>query len=231
MRKFLTAQWLDLFMANYRVEPSVLAPFVPTGTELDFWNGETYVSLVAFKFFNTRVLGMPVPFHTNFLEVNLRFYVRRAEKRGVVFIKEIVPRFAISLVARTLYGEPYETWKMRCLHVENDLTYAWSKAGLFNEINVKFKSDKGVPADNSHESFIIEHYWGYTRRGPARTDEYKVEHPKWSLWETGDAKIDVDFGAVYGREFDFLINSEPVSTLLAKGSEISVYKGEKIAGA
>lgn len=233
MRKFLTAKWLDLVMANYSVEPRVLQEFVPSGTELDFFGGECYASLVAFKFFDTRVLGLPIPFHINFLEVNLRFYVKRESdgelKRGVVFVKEIVPRFAISLVARTFYGEPYETWKMRLDEIYNEsFAYSWRKGVIENRVSVEKGENLGVPAENSHGEFIIEHYWGYTRRGGNRTDEYKVEHPKWNLFEAKNAQIEVDFRATYGDRFAFLSKEKPQSVLLAEGSQIAVYKGAKL---
>jgi uncharacterized protein YqjF (DUF2071 family) len=232
MRKFLTAEWKNLVMANYDIEPSLLDEFVPKGTTLDFHEGKCYASLVAFMFLNTRVLGFPVPFHANFEEVNLRFYIKRETagetRRGVVFVKEIVPRRAISLVARTFYGEPYETWKMSRLQTERKLAYFWSKGNCSNSISVEIGKNQGIPEANSHGEFIIEHYWGYTNRGANRTGEYKVEHPKWELFDVNNAEINVDFEFVYGKKFGFLREAEPQSILLAKGSEISVYKGEKI---
>ncbi len=219
-------------MANYEIEPTLLEEFVPKETSLDFQDGKCYASLVAFMFLDTRVLGFPVPFHINFEEVNLRFYVKRETpeetQRGVVFVKEIVPRRAISLVARAFYGEPYETWKMSRSKTENELAYFWSKANCKNRIAVEIGKNLGVPEAGSHGEFIIEHYWGYTKRSANRTDEYKVEHPKWELFDVSYAKIDVDFGLVYGEKFAFLKNEKPHSILLAEGSEISVYKGEKI---
>src|SRR3954468_20670393 len=110
-RIFLAAEWRYLAMLNYQVDPAILHPHLPRGTELDIWNGRHYISLVGFRFLNTRVLGVPIPFHRNFEEVNLRFYVRRKGpegwRRGVVFIAEIVPRFAIAAVARLFYNENY----------------------------------------------------------------------------------------------------------------------------
>ncbi len=219
-------------MANYEVAPEILADRVPKGTLLDFHEGKCFVSLVAFMFLDTRVLGFPVPFHINFEEVNLRFYVKRETetetRRGVVFVKEIVPRFALAFVARTFYGEPYEVWRMSHAKSENDLSYAWWKGDCQNQLKVKIGENLGVPDTESHGEFIIEHYWGYTQRGAARCDEYKVEHPKWELFSVDSAKIDVDFGKIYGEKFAFLNNENPYSILLAKGSEISVYKGAKI---
>lgn len=232
MRKFLAARWQDLVMANYEVAPEILADFVPRGTTLDFHEGKCFASLVAFMFLDTRVLGIPVPFHVNFEEVNLRFYVKRETRneirRGVVFVKEIVPRYAIAAAANILYGEPYEAWRMSHSKKEKDLSYAWWKGDLVNSIKVKIGENLGVPPDNSHGEFIIEHYWGYTKRGLARTDEYKVEHPKWELFDIYSSEINIDFGRVYGERFEFLNGQQPYSILLAKGSEVSVYKGEKI---
>jgi uncharacterized protein YqjF (DUF2071 family) len=232
MRKFLTAQWKDLVMANYEVAPELLADRLPKGVSLDFHEGKLFVSLVGFMFLDTRVLGLPVPFHINFEEVNLRFYVKRETasetRRGVCFVKEIVPRHAIATVARVLYGEPYECWKMSHTRNQTEVSYGWRKGVCANHIKVEIDEDLGVPAAGSHGEFIIEHYWGYTKRGDARSDEYKVEHPKWELFSVKNEEISVDFGQTYGEKFAFLNNERPFSILLAKGSPIAVYKGEKI---
>jgi uncharacterized protein YqjF (DUF2071 family) len=232
MKKFLTAEWRDLIMANYEVSPDLLAARVPAGTELDLHDGKCFVSLVGFMFLDTRVLDFLVPFHVKFEEVNLRFYVRRETddevRRGVVFVKEIVPRAAIAMIAWTIYGEPYERWRMSHFRDALHVRYSWEKGDNKNAISVESGANLGVPADGSHEEFIIEHYWGYTKRRENRTDEYKVEHPKWDLFETGNPRIDVDFETTYGKEFAFLNDAEPFSVVLAKGSEIAVYKGQTI---
>ena len=219
-------------MANYEVAPELLEDRVPRGVSLDFHEGKLFVSLVGFMFLDTRVLGIPVPFHINFEEVNLRFYVKRETesetRRGVCFVKEIVPRFAIATVARVLYGEPYECWQMSNTRSEKEVGYGWQKGDCVNRLKVEIDQDLGVPAENSHGEFIIEHYWGYTKRGAERTDEYKVEHPKWEVFSIKNEEIKVDFGSIYGEKFAFLSDQKPLSILLAKGSEIAVYKGEKL---
>ncbi len=232
MKKFLTARWQDLIMANYEVEPSLLATRVPAGTKLDLLDGKCFVSLVGFMFLDTRVIGIPVPFHVNFEEVNLRFYIRREAvgetRRAVCFVKEIVPRFAIASVARILYGEPYECWAMSHERTETTVVYNWSKGGSSNRLSVEIDENVGVPTSGSHGEFIIEHYWGYTKRGGTRVSEYKVEHPKWELFSVRNEVIDVDFGETYGEDFAFLAGRKPFSVMLAKGSEVAVYKGKSI---
>ncbi len=232
MKKFLTAKWHDLIMANYEVAPEILQNRLPKSVSLDFHEGKCFVSLVAFMFLDTRVLKIPVPFHINFEEVNLRFYVKReAEnetKRGVVFVKEIVPRLAIATVARVFYGEPYEAWRMNHEKNGKSLSYGWWKGDTRHNIKVEIGANMGVPTANSHGEFIIEHYWGYTSRGAQRTDEYKVEHPKWELFNIEKHEIKVDFGELYGAEFAFLNGTQPHSIFMAKGSDVAVYKGAKL---
>jgi len=223
-------------MANYAVEPSLLVPFLPKGTELDLWNNTCYVSLVGFMFLNTRLRGIKIPFHTNFEEVNLRFYVKRMDstgiKRGVVFIKEFVPKHALTFVANAFYGEHYQTLPMNHVlalessQLKMNVGYNW-KLKEWNSLAVTADS---VPTDivpGSEEEFITEHYWGYTKVGSTRTSEYAVEHPRWQVYPVMDYLIDVNFGQLYGSPFDYLNKQRPISVFLAEGSEIIV-RGAKI---
>lgn len=224
-KPFLTAEWRNLALANYAVDPGLLAEHVPAGVELDQHEGKCFVSLVGFQFSNTKVRGVAIPGHVNFVEVNLRFYVRLGEKRGVVFLKEIVPKPAIAWVAKTLYGEPYEVWKCGVVDTE----YTWSRRGNHNRFAVVPASAGQLPPSGSHAEFITEHYWGYTRRGPHRTDEYQVTHPQWEHYAVEEHAIEVDFGTVYGPKWAFLSAETPYSVLFARGSEIEVYPGTRLS--
>ncbi len=234
-RVFLTAEWRKLAMANYSVDPALLQRYLPYKTELDLWNGVCYVSLVGFMFINTRLLGFRIPFHSTFEEVNLRFYVRYKDvtgwKRGVVFIKEIVPKRALTFVANTIYKENYETMPMmhRWETVDDNLIveYRW-KLKEWNSLQVQCAKDAVTIAEGSEAEFITEHYWGYTKIGEQRTSEYGVEHPRWKVYPVKDYAIHVGFGNVYGEQFEFLKNETPASVFLAEGSEIIVREGLKI---
>jgi uncharacterized protein len=227
---FLQAEWRKLAIANYRIEPVLLQPFVPFGTELDLWNDQCYVSLVGFMFINTRVLGVRIPWHTNFEEVNLRFYVKRKVdgqwRRGVVFIKEIVPRHAITFVANTLYHEHYHTMPMRhqWTNTGSELTidYSWKFQKQWNSLKLTTKAQPIEIAVGSEAEFITEHYFGYNLIGPNRTTEYEVRHPRWEQYEVLSHQIDVDFEQLYGKLFGVLNGMEPVSVMLAEGSAIEV---------
>lgn len=227
---FLKAEWRKLLMANYEIDPKVLLPHVPAGTELDLWDGKCFVSLVGFLFLNTKVLGLKIPFHTNFEEVNLRFYVKRFVnnewRRGVVFIKEIVPKAALTLIANAVYKEHYETQNMNhsWLNEASQLTvkYEWGKKELTQRA-IAICSDKAQEImAGSKEEFIAEHYWGYAKINNLTTNEYEVVHPKWTHYPVLSTAIDVDFKAKYGNEFEPLNKMKPSFTLLAEGSTISV---------
>lgn len=235
-RSFLTAEWRKLAVANYVVDPALLLPFVPLNTELEFWTPPAsntkrcYLSLVGFMFFNTRVKGIKVPFHIDFEEINLRFYVKCGDKRGVVFVREIVSKPAISFLANFLYNENYATMTTGHSHIAApgnwNVEYRW-KSKDWNVFRVASEKAPEAIKPGSEEEFILEHYWGYTK-GNKRTVEYQVQHPTWEVYPVRSYGIDVDFGSVYGKQFASLSNEKPASVFLVEGSEISVSKGINI---
>lgn len=233
---FLKAEWKNLALFNYEVDAGILEKYVPTGTEIDIWNNKCYVSLVGFMFKNTKVLGLKVPFHINFEEVNLRFYVKRFEngewKRGVVFIKEIVPKKAITFIANTLYQEHYETQKMRHQIIETENTntfiYQWNNKEKWNSIQLETRKKPTEIEIGSEAEFITEHYFGYTKINDQLTFEYEVTHPRWEQLEVINHSTDVDFAKTYGSDFEFLQTTNPTSVFLAKGSKIGVKNKRKL---
>ena len=237
---FLTGQWKYLAMLNYEIDPAILQRRVPRGTELDRWNGKTMVSIVGFMFLETRVLGIKIPFHVRFEEVNLRFYVRRkAEdgwRRGVVFIKEIVPRRAIAIGARIFYNENYIARPMRH-RVELDestvehgvVEYGWRTGSRWNRLRAETAGAARPLVDGSEAEFITEHYWGYAAQRDGGTIEYQVEHPRWLVWEATERQFDCDLGAVYGAEFAEALSARSSSAFVALGSDITVRRGVRIA--
>lgn len=234
--KFLTAEWRDVALLNYEVDPDLLRRFVPAGTELDFWNRKTFVSLVGFRFLKTRVMGLPVPFHQDFEEVNLRFYVRRWQgselRRGVAFIREIVPRHAVAAIARTFYNENYVALPMSH-HIADDgnkidLEYAWQHGGEWNTINLSVAGEPQPLADGSEEQFIAEHYWGYAAQRDGGCMEYRVDHPSWRVWTAQQAAFSGEMEELYGAELAAVLRNPPSSALLAEGSAVTVYRGRKL---
>lgn len=222
-------------MLNYVVDPAILAALVPPGTEIDFENGETFVSVVGFLFLDTRLLGLPIPLHRDFEEVNLRFYVRKKSadtwRRGVVFVRELVPKRAIAIVARTFYGEPYLAVPMQHQidHVDLGVSvkYSWRRGKKSEYLSINARGEPQTIPAGSHAEFITEHYWGYTCfRGGC--SEYRVNHPRWRTWNADSFEFHADVAALYGTQFVETLARPPRSAFIADGSPIEVLLREQL---
>jgi uncharacterized protein YqjF (DUF2071 family) len=237
-RPFLTAHWGPLVLLNYVCPAALLAPLVPAGTELDTWQGDTLVSLVGFLFDDTRLLGVPIPFHRTFDEVNLRFYVRRRAadgslRRAVVFVRELVPRWAIASIARWVYNEPYLAVPMaHAIDLDRRtggaVEYSWRHGGIAFAIAARVDGPATALVRGSEAEFITEHYWGYTRQRDGGTLEYQVEHPPWDVWATDEARFRGDAERLYGPDFARIVAGRPQSAFVAVGSPVAVHDGRRL---
>ena len=236
-KTFLTAKWLNLIMLNYEVDPAILKPYLPAGTELDLWQGKALVSMVGFLFADTRVLGIRWPFHISFEEVNLRFYVRRFNgtewKRGAVFVSELVPKPIIAVIANTLYREHYRALPMRhsvttAAEDQTQYLYEWKLNNRWNQIGATVSNSPAPILPGSNEEFIFEHYWGYNIWNGTTTMEYEVQHITWQTRKVTDFVFEANVATLYGEAFVPYLNAQPYSTFFADGSEIAVRMGEKI---
>jgi uncharacterized protein YqjF (DUF2071 family) len=238
-RAFLTANWRHLVMLNYEIAPELLLPLVPAGTILDSFGGRTLFSVVGFRFLDTRVLRLPIPFHRNFDEVNLRFYVRRElpngeVRRGVVFVRELVPRIAIALVARAVYNEPYRRVAMKSVSPRGRtedpgrIEYAWRTSGHWQHVGATISGEPALARAGSEAEFVTEHFWGYTRQRDGGTVEYEVRHPPWRVWDAVSPTFDADVIGVCGSTFASAFAAAPRSAFVAEGSPVTVYRPARI---
>jgi len=231
---FLSAYWRNLIVLNYEVDPLILARFLPLGTELDLFEGKALISVIAFNFERTKFLGViPTVPVTDFEEINLRFYVRRTVgdevRRGVVFVKEVVPSTLIAATARILYNEPYEARPMQhsfsTFHEESGGTLSYEMSVGTSTVLVKAttQGEQRALREGSIEHFILEHYWGYTQQADGTTSEYRVEHAPWRYWETTSSGIHGDITSLYPAALHAALKSAPHSTFVARGSPVSVF--------
>jgi uncharacterized protein len=234
---FLTAEWRDLVMLNYEVDRRLLDMYVPSGTVLDSFLGKTYVSLVGFRFCRTKLLGsLAFPLHSDFDEINLRFYVRRKEgdenRRGVVFIAEIVPKQAVATMARLIYGENYVCLPMKH-HICTDsskkkVEYQWQVKNQWCYLTAQVMGAPELPREGSLEQFITEHYWGYSTQRGGGSLEYHVSHVPWQVWVSTTAGFEGDVSDLYGIELSRVLQGHPSSAFIADGSPVTVFKGRKL---
>ncbi len=231
---FLTARWSNLALLTYAVPAQVLEPDLPPGCRLDEREGRVFVSLVAFDFLDTRVLGVPWPGFRDFPEINLRFYVRRGKDRGVCFIREFIPGRFPAWVARTLYNEPYLRAPMSSRTEENPaeitVRHTLRFGGRENTLRVTGQKPPVHPSEGSVEHFFKEHQWGFGRTRGGRLVRYEVVHPAWDIHPVRSVDLDWDWARVYGPRWAFLENAPLYSSVLAVGSDVRVYP-KRILGA
>jgi hypothetical protein len=147
-----------------------------------------------------------------------------------VFIKEIVPRWAIAWVANTFYGENYEAVPMTAevypsqSGPERQLraAYSWKRRGEWHRLAVTGRGDPTLPEPASEANFIFEHYWGYTALSNVKTVEYQVEHPRWRVWSNVSLNLEANFSRLYGAEIAASLAGPPASLFLADGSPVVV---------
>lgn len=226
-RPFLTARWVNLGLISYDVAPGLLTPLLPPECELDMLDGRAFVSLVAFDFRDTRVLGVRWPGFVNFPEINLRYYVKWRGRRGVCFIRELVPQRTVAWLARTLYHEPYLAIPM-CSNLRQtadriSIHHAARLEGRLHMIEIVAAKPAFLPSRDSPEHFFKEHELGLGTTPDRRLIAYRVHHPLWQVYRAPQVRLDWDFGALYGKSWDWLKGVTPFSVVLAAGSEVAVY--------
>jgi uncharacterized protein YqjF (DUF2071 family) len=224
----LTARWTNLALLSYRAPEELLRRYLHPALELDRWDGHAHVSLVAFDFEDTRVLGLRIPGFVRFPEVNLRTYVRHGDRRGVVFIRELVPSPIVALVARVWYNEPYRAVPITgAVSRTSDaivVRRAWRTAHREHRVELSASRTTRLPPESSVEHYFKEHAWGFGRTRSGRLLHYRVDHPPWAVHEVQALAADIGFAATYGRDWTFLDRASPVSVVLAEGSPISVHR-------
>ena len=249
-RPVLTANWTELLLLNFVVPIELVARLAPAGTEPDLFDGQAYASVVAFRFHKVRLFGLPVPGHSQFAEINLRYYVRRVVgdelRRGVVFVKEIAPRRAVGAIANWLYNENYCTRPMRSIIstangtlTEGDtIEYGWRSRRCehgrrkaqrqWSCLAGRIAAPLQLPTPASFDEFIIDHYWGYVRGRDGHTREYCVLHEPWKTARAHDVSWNSDLHDTYEPPWTEHLATPPASALIANGSPVKLYRGRRI---
>lgn len=232
----MRAEWRKLLLVNYKVDPEMLHPYLPAHTEFALWQNTCYLSLVGFRFLKVKMGGVAIPFHTNFNEINLRFYVKQKTQGewhyGVVFLKEIVALPLVSFVANNLYQEHYETYPMKhtIIESENEIytQYQWKKENDWNTMEIHSEPTSYLIEEQTLEYFLTAQHWGFTAANKEKTFVYAVHHPRWEMYKTRRHTIQIDYKTTFGEKFAFLDQLAPDAVFLVEGSPITLNKKEVI---
>lgn len=232
----LTCEWKNLVFVNYTVPAELMQKYLPNYVKPDFYNGQCFISLVGFQFKNVEVANLKVPFHDNFEEINLRFYVKRFDgakwRKGTVFISEIAGKAALNALANAIFHENYQTLPTKQEITEDQDSLKARYSWLFNDEWQHVEARSGVVAtpyeENSEAEFILDRPWGYGKHNEEETNEYKISHPHWPVFEVEEYSVKVDFSLLFGPEFNILSSATPHSVMLAEGSSVTFEKSVKV---
>ena len=226
-RPFLTARWSNVVLLTFQAPDDLVRAHLPPGVEPDRWNGWTHASLVALEMRDVRLRGWRIPGFAAHPQVNLRVYARQRSHAAVAFVRELVPSRLIAAVGRLRFREPFRAARIEAQITEGaggvSAAYRFGLAAPQYHIVVTGSRDSAVPPASSFEHYLKERTHGCGTDWRGRVRAFRVEHPAWAVRSEVSVDYAVDFGAVYGPEWEFLNYSTPVSTIFAVGSDVSVY--------
>src|SRR3989441_13236998 len=238
-RRFLPAEGRPLVMLSYEVDLDVLAPLAPAGLALDLWHGRALVSVVGFRFLDTRVLGAAIAWHRDFDEVNLGFYARRdvpggGTRHGGVSVRELVSRLAVALLARLAYNEPYRAVRMRSAtprgasDAPGRLAYEWRIGGAWEGLAATAVGAPTAPEPGSQGALLTQHHWGDTPQRDGGTAEYAAVPPPWPGRTAGGATLTMDVARLYRPAVAPALARAAGAAPVAGGAAVIVYAPRRL---
>ncbi len=236
----IAARWRNVAILSWPIDDQRLAPLVPDGMLLDRWAGEGYISLVCLVMENLRLLTLPA-LPRRFAEVNLRFYVQPAsadgDRRGVVFLRQLVSNPFVAFAGRRILREPMLTTPVTCKVESEDsvdrqrrlgLRYQWRNGSHDAALRITASGDAYLAEPGSLEEFVTARYWGYNGTSGSRVRAYRISREPWSLVPVIDHELNIDAETRFGPRIAEVMAGPPASALLALGSESRVHWPTKL---
>jgi uncharacterized protein len=188
MAASLSMRWADLVFLHWRVPADVLRKLIPSGLELDAFNGESWVALTAFEMCDVSVSGAPpVPTATNFPELNVRTYVKHEGRSGVWFFSLDAGSWLAVMTARQVTNLPYYHARMSCERVsDSDVTFE-SERTHPGATRAEFRAwyrptgDVYESAPDSFDFWCTERYSLFSLATDRQLLRLDIEHKRWPL--------------------------------------------------
>jgi uncharacterized protein len=225
----MTQSWHDLLFAHWRVNLSEVRRAVPAAFDLDLFDGEAWLGVVPFHMTNVGLRATPtVKWISAFPELNVRTYVRVADRPGVYFFSLDAARWLAVAAARTLLNLPYYTADMMVQHRHDGLCYESARRTREAEFKAIYAAtDTPFAASvGSIEYFLTERYclYHHNHRGhPYRLD---IHHLPWSL-QVARAKIIVNSMA---EAKHVTLNGEPALLHFARRQDVVAWPPARLPG-
>ena len=178
--------WRDVLFVHWEADGRRLREYLPAELEPDCWHGSNWVSAVAFRLADVRLRGLPpIPLCTDFLELNLRTYVRYQGEPGIYFLRMYADSRVAVAAARWLTPLPYCYAPMICRreggvwHLECGNRSAGPAALLAGQFQLQGSAQPA--AENSLDAWLVERYLAFVPDRRGRLHRMKVAHPPWEI--------------------------------------------------
>ncbi len=194
-RAVMVQRWTDVVFLHWRYRPDVVQNLLPSGVEVESFDGSAWIGLVPFRMEGLGFPGLPpLPLVGEFPEVNVRTYVRSGDRRGVWFFSLDIDRLLPTVVARTAYRLPYCFGRVEHRRVGDIVTSTvhrrWPRPGGEGRTGIAVRTGSPVDPDGPLERFLTSR-WGLiaaNRRGSLR--HAAVDHPIWPLHRSEVLHVD-----------------------------------------
>lgn len=180
-RSFTLQSWRDVVFLHWRVDPDVVAPLLPPGTEPDLVDGTTWIGVVGLRMTDLRVGPVPYP---SFLELNIRLYsCGTSGQRAVVFRAMEASEPVFAAASRSSTRLPYTWAAMRFTHAGRRIGFATRRrlprpSGTGLRFEVEYDA---APHEPSATEAALTARWSLHQRWYGPTLRWPVTHPAWPL--------------------------------------------------
>ena len=213
-------EWNNALFLHWKVPFEELRSCVPENLELDEFEGEFYVSLVAFRMQKIRPKNLPsVNFISDFEEINLRTYVVKDGKAGVYFMNIEAENYLSAWVARKLSGLPYEKSKISRIGNQFNSTNKLKNFKLHAEFEIR-----EILSEKSHlDKWLTERYCLYLDENE-QLFRFDIHHREWEIRKVGMKNLDL----IYRFKNDYLIDKNPDLVHYSKGVQVIAWQKVRV---
>lgn len=181
----MTQSWHDLLFAHWPIDASRIRAAVPGVFDLDVFDGQAWLGIVPFSMTNVGLRGLPaIPWLSAFPELNVRTYVRVADRPGVYFFSLDAARRVAVMAARTVLNLPYHAAAMTVARRGEAVDYRSRRRGDRRAELEATYAPVGAPfeaAAGSLDYFLTERYCLYHLDRRGRPYRLEIHHPPWPL--------------------------------------------------
>lgn len=212
-------EWNDAIFLHWKVDLALLRKLVHKDIEIDLFEGEAWVSLVAFDMENIKLKKFPAfPPVSNFHEINIRTYVKHEHKTGVYFLSLEASKKLSTYIAKTISELPYRYSKMS----REENYYKSANIQYQDRFELNFKVGKEKTNKTKLDKWLTERY-ALFQEGKTCINEFEIHHPEWPIFD-----VTIEDSTIHYPRYERLMIGEPMLTHYSPGVQVLAWDKIKI---